>query len=655
MIQNEAVAKRRGREPDEDEGRFRRALWAVVGAAGVLRLVHAVSLSGSPIAGILVGDAKSYDAWARALAGGDWLGTEVFYQAPLYPYFLGFVYALFEPSPAAARLAQALLGTAGCALLALAGRAWFGPREGIAAGAFAAVYAPAIFFDGLIQKSALDFVLASALLWTLGRARGGTGLAWPAVSGAVLGAFSLTRENALLLTPWIALWFLLPRGFTKRGISFARASVFAAAFVALLLPVGIRNAVVGGEFLLTTMQSGPNFWIGNNPEATGRYVPLRPGREVPEYERVDAVSIAEGATGRTMGAREVSAWWRARALEWIGDHPLDWLRLTGRKLLLIWNRVELPDTESLELHADHSTVLRALSLLPPFGLVVPLAFAGIALTRRRWHDLWPLYGLLAVFTGAVALFFVFARYRFPLVPVLLLFAGVALVEGIDAFRTKARREIAIAAAAAATAAVLVWAPVVPTTDPRPLDWANLGSARADAGRWDEALVWLQRAASAVPGEPRVRYDLGRALAATGRPAEAESEYRAALALDAAHVAARSSLGVLLAGRGDLAGARAAFEEVLRRDRDSSQSWNNMANLDMLEGRPVEAAKGYREALARDPTWIEARVNLAAALLEAGSVDEAIGELRTILDRQPDREDARALFTEARDRLGLTPR
>lgn len=646
MIQNESVAKRAERAPGHDETRFRSALWAVVGAAGVLRLVHAVSLSGSPIGGILVGDARSYDAWARALAGGDWLGTEVFYQAPLYPYFLGVVYALFEPSPAAARLAQALLGTAGCGFLALAGRAWFGPRAGIAAGALAAVYAPAVFFDGLIQKSALDFVLASLLLWTLGKARGGTGLAWPVASGAVLGAFSLTRENALLLTPWIALWFLVPRGLTRRGISFARASVFAAAFVAILLPVGIRNAAVGGEFLLTTMQSGTNLWFGNNPDATGRHEPLREGREMPEFERADATAIAEAAVGRALGAREVSAWWRDRALAWIRENPVDWARLTLRKLLLIWNRVELPDTESLQLHADHSFVLRALATVPAFGLLVPLAAAGAALTRRRWRELWPLYGIVVVFTGAVALFYVFARYRFPLVPPLLLFAGAAVDEGLAVLRSGSRREAAVAAAAAAGFALVVWAPVAPTTDPRPLDWANLATAEADAGRWDEAVLWFRRSASAAPGEPRVRYGLGRALEGKGRTAEAEAEYRAALGLDPSHAGARTALGILLAGRGAYALAREELEAVLGNDPGSALAWNNLANLDLLEGRPVEAVAGYREALARDPGWLDARVNLARALLESGSREEARAELRTVLAREPAREDALRLLAEA---------
>lgn len=41
-----------------------------------------------------IGDAIEYDAWAQRIAAGDWIGSEVFYQAPLYPYCLGVLFAL---------------------------------------------------------------------------------------------------------------------------------------------------------------------------------------------------------------------------------------------------------------------------------------------------------------------------------------------------------------------------------------------------------------------------------------------------------------------------------------------------------------------------------------------------------------------------------
>ena len=35
----------------------------------------------------MMGDAQSYHAWAQEIAAGNWIGDDVFYQAPLYPYF----------------------------------------------------------------------------------------------------------------------------------------------------------------------------------------------------------------------------------------------------------------------------------------------------------------------------------------------------------------------------------------------------------------------------------------------------------------------------------------------------------------------------------------------------------------------------------------
>ena len=35
---------------------------------------------------------------ARAIAGGDWMGREVFFQEPLYPYALGSLYAVVGES-----------------------------------------------------------------------------------------------------------------------------------------------------------------------------------------------------------------------------------------------------------------------------------------------------------------------------------------------------------------------------------------------------------------------------------------------------------------------------------------------------------------------------------------------------------------------------
>src|SRR5262249_1328414 len=133
-----------------------RVALGVFALALLIRLVHVWQLRSSPFFDVLLGDARGYDEWAQRIAAGDWIGKDVFYQAPLYPYFLGTIYAIAGHSLLAARLIQAIIGATSCALLGLAARRFFSKGAGIAAGVGLAIYAPAIFFDGLLQKSVLD-------------------------------------------------------------------------------------------------------------------------------------------------------------------------------------------------------------------------------------------------------------------------------------------------------------------------------------------------------------------------------------------------------------------------------------------------------------------------------------------------------------------
>ena len=153
-----------------------------------------------------MGDARRYDAWAMQIASGDWIGQDVFYQAPLYPYFLGSLYAIAGHSLLMVRVCQAVIGTAACVLLALAARRLYSERAGLIAGLGLALYAPAIFSDGLLQKTVLDLFFVCLVLWII------SGLVdeparrsrwfWLGMS---LGGLALTRENALAIVGAILL------------------------------------------------------------------------------------------------------------------------------------------------------------------------------------------------------------------------------------------------------------------------------------------------------------------------------------------------------------------------------------------------------------------------------------------------------------------
>src|SRR3989442_15363182 len=109
---------------------FAPAALVIFGVAFTLRIVHIWQMRNAPFFTLLMGDARSYDEWAQRIAGGDWIGRDVFYQAPLYPYFLGAMYRIAGRSLMVVRIAQAVLGSSSCVRVGAAAQRLFSAPAG---------------------------------------------------------------------------------------------------------------------------------------------------------------------------------------------------------------------------------------------------------------------------------------------------------------------------------------------------------------------------------------------------------------------------------------------------------------------------------------------------------------------------------------------
>ncbi len=661
---------------------------AIFGVALLVRLAHVWQIRRSPFFALLMGDSRGYDEWARRIAGGEWLGHEVFYQAPLYPYLLGVIYAIAGRDLLLVRIVQAVIGSASCALLALAAARLFsgagperGRRAGIAAGLMLALYAPAIFFDGLLQKSVLDVFFVCLALWLISRSENTAEHAENAKSktfslrslrsprffllGVTMGGLALTRENALVFIAVILAWILVdafrragPFGPAAapgpKGPGLRTAAVFLAGLAIVLVPVAARNAFVGGGFFVTTSQFGPNFYIGNNPNADGTYQSLRFGRGAPEYERQDATDLAERALGRTLTPAEVSGYWTDKALEFVTSKPGAWLALTGRKIALLWNATEMLDTESQEAHAEWSLPLRLGGFLGHFGILVPLSVFGLIVTWPMRSRLVVLYAMTLAYAASVVLFYVFARYRYPLVPLLILFAAAGLVEAPAFFSAGSKRTRPTArgtspaardagrvrldpawtlAVVAAVAVFCNW-PMLSTTLMRAVTETNLGVALQAEGRLDEAADHYHRAIALAPDYPPAYNNLATALRAKGQIGEAITTYQQAIRLRPEYPAAEYNLANALIDAGKPADAADHFRIALQTIPASVDVHNNLGIALMGQGKRDEAIAEFREALLVDAASVKAHRNLADALGSARRYDEAIAHYRTAIAIDP---------------------
>ena len=628
----------------------RLAPWIIFGIAFAVRLVHIWHIKPSPFFDVLLGDARGYDEWARRLAGGDWVGREVFYQAPLYPYFLGFLYKLFGHDLLIVRVCQAAIGSASCALLALGGERLFSRRAGLIAGLALALYAPAIFFDALLQKSVLDMFFVCLSIWLIARILGGGSprALWLGL-GLTMGGLSLTRENALVFIAVILVWtwFLTKvphegssRGFLTKVRRWCQVLVpFAAGLAIVLLPVVVRNYVVGNSLYLTTSQFGSNFYIGNHAGADGTYSSIRFGRGAPEFERQDATEMAEAAVGRTLTPSEVSSYWTDRAVAFITSQPGEWIKLTARKVMLLLNWREMLDTESQESYAEWSWPLKMLGWIGHFGVLVPLAILGLFVTWPERRRLWILYALTMVYAASVVMFYVFARYRYPLVPFLLLFAAAGIA-GRAAFSRTAgfgRRTVAVSAAAVAVA--LAYIPLLSPRLMMAITENNLGTALQEQQRYDEAVAHHQRAVTLQPDYAAGYNNLGAALRAAGRVDEAVLQYRKALELKPDFGSASYNLANALLERGQAGASVDQFRKAIQSAPDSVRAHNNLGIALASRGDGAGAMAEYRAAIAIDDNSVQAHRNLGNMLVDRGERAEGMAHLERAVRAAPNEADA----------------
>lgn len=616
-----------------------------------VRLVHLFQIRQAPFFALPMGDAQSYHAWAQQIAAGDWIGSEVFYQAPLYPYFLAAVYTLFGDAPMTVRLVQAVLGSLACAFLALAAWRLFSRPAGIAAGLMLAFYAPAIFFDALIQKSVLDAFLLCLALALVSRLIAGDPVrrrSWLWL-GVTLGLLTLSRENAVVFAAAIFAWLLWSQHhlWSERLVL---AGWLLAGLAIVLLPVAARNKLVSGELHLTTSQFGPNFYIGNNETASGIYQPLRFGHGDPRYERQDATELAEQATGRSLTPAEVSRYWTGRAFEYIRTQPVDWLELMGRKIMLAWNASEVADTEDQLSYADWSAVLRVTSRFWHFGILAPLAVFGIWVTWPRRAELGLLYLMPAAYLLALVAFAVMARYRYPLVPFLILFSAAGVANAARLLQAPPRRLVPGLAATVVFAVFTNW-PMYSMAEMRGITEANVATELQAQGRLEEAIALYRAALARDPNDALTYSNLGTALAASGQLDEAVAQYRRALALAPNDADSHYNLGNALMAQGRIADAADRFRDALRIEPGLPDAHLNLGNALAELGLIEEAANHYRQAIALRPDGVEAVNNLGLLLGAQGKLDEAIALFRRALAIDPGFADAHMNLASALDQAG----
>ena len=348
----------------------------------------------------------------------------------LYTLYLVVIYALFGPHPLAARLIQAVItGLLQPFLTYKIGKHLFTETVGLVSAGLTAIYAYFIYYDATLMTEPffitlvlgglyLTIIIAQLLTNVKGQFPVKKGLLLSVILGLVLGGAVLFRQLILLVIPVLFIWIWCVR--RKQSFRLILLNIFTtfAIILLMILPFTIYNTSRFGHFVLLNTNSGYAFFWANHPIygthfqsilTTGNYQDL-----IPVELRNDDEAVLDQALLR-------------RGFLFVFDDPV-------RYVLLSISRI--PEYFKFWPSKD-SGLISNISRVASFGLLWPFmlyglyrAIAGQKLSPR--DRLGSPIGLLVLFVTIYSLIHLLSwsliRYRLPVDAVLLVFAGLAVVD-----------------------------------------------------------------------------------------------------------------------------------------------------------------------------------------------------------------------------------
>ena len=365
----------------------------------------------------LESDGLAYFSMAKAMAAGmapvDNFGQHAFYSVG-YPAVLTPFFALFGASMATAIMVNlALAGISALLVLAIARQC----RLPILAGQLAmlgyALWLPGIWSSTMLARENLStpLLLATALLALrlLENPRASLALA----TGAVWGAAVLAGSSALplILAPLLALTLACCSRLTALASPMLALGMGAAL---MLAPWGLATHQMLGQATLST-NTGFNLYIGNNPAANGRFVSIADTPAGPVWHQLLAERGEAGAT-KELGRS---------AIAYMLENPKRTVLMDLRKLMLFW-APNLPDTADFT--SSKAVALVRVGEVAQYLLLISLGFFALFNSSIAGRQRAVLALLITGFWSLHGLAYIIARYRDPVMPLLIVLTAGLVVQ-----------------------------------------------------------------------------------------------------------------------------------------------------------------------------------------------------------------------------------
>ncbi|MCS6288443.1 MAG: glycosyltransferase family 39 protein [Nitrospira sp.] len=359
------------------------------------------------------GDQLAFYSASQQLAHSstEWLkgGGEFGYRAPVYFVYLAGVFNLVPGSTfLTGQIATALIGVLNCVLIFVLIRNLTDDAGGKLGFWLRGLLPSYVVADTFVMSEPLFATFLLSALVIISFKPNYPDSRQALALGVLIACCLLTREVAIVYPIVFGGYLVMASG--SRQDALRLVALFAMTLLITLTPWMWRNVIVWGQPLPISYTSGVNLHIGNNPEATGKWVRFS--------GESDEVSLG-------FGTPQSDAWHRQEALKYIQEDPVHFMRLGFKKVAwFLWPRFEREEVKELyKLPARQATLLSGLLGVLSASVMI-VGIAGFVFGRRDWF--WWVSAILIAYTIFVT-FVVYGspRYRDAVDYLLLVFAANA--------------------------------------------------------------------------------------------------------------------------------------------------------------------------------------------------------------------------------------
>jgi len=455
------------------------------------------------------------------------------------------------------------------------------------------------------------------------------------LTGVMIGLAAITRPLMLGLAPLFVLWLLFRSDRSRTGL--VPALILAGAIIVTIAPVTLRNLLAADDFVIVSSSGGINFYIGNNTEADGLSAAMPPPLGS-SWQIAEIRLMAEEDMGSRLKSSEVSAYWFKRGLDWIFNDPVGFIRLYIKKMYFLFNKAEISNNRNIDHFFQRHRILDIIPL--NFAIVFVLALTGIVMNLfdRRWGEA---SGFILSFTVLyaliIALFFINARFRLPILPYLFIFAsdGIHRIIERSSKRTIFRRQNLVAVLAGFLALLLSISNLyhIKLNDTSG-GMFNKANYFLHLDRLNEAVALYRDVLAANPTYPEANLNLGAAFFRMARGDSAEVYFTEELRHHPHNARAHSNMASLYFSRGDLEKSRRYAGEAIDRAPYLSDPYRILIRIQATLDDTAGVAQTVRRAAQNARNKMAIDIEAGIVYSQWGMYDRAIERLKTALAGDP---------------------